>query len=166
VKDPVDRPRHPGIAGRIARAFIDSRLTPLLIVASILLGVMAIVLLPREEEPQIKVPMIDVLVAMPYLPPPSRARPTTTADGARGRVAWVEGGMLLPTLQHALVVDIGTQAGVRAGDRVTIYAADGTIAAKANVVRADPRSSTVRVVSQPLGALTTGLAVRVTEKLP
>jgi multidrug efflux pump subunit AcrB len=54
-----------GIAGRIARAFIDSKLTPLVIIASILLGAAAIVLLPREEEPQIKVPMVDVLVAMP-----------------------------------------------------------------------------------------------------
>ncbi|MFA6545688.1 MAG: efflux RND transporter permease subunit, partial [Limisphaerales bacterium] len=55
----------PGIAGRIARAFIDSKLTPLIIVTSVLLGIAAVVLLPREEEPQIKVPMIDVLVAMP-----------------------------------------------------------------------------------------------------
>lgn len=54
-----------GLAGRVARAFIDSKLTPLLIVASVLLGVFAVVMLPREEEPQIKVPMIDVLVSMP-----------------------------------------------------------------------------------------------------
>ncbi|NMD20478.1 MAG: efflux RND transporter permease subunit [Verrucomicrobia bacterium] len=54
-----------GLAGRVARAFIDSKLTPLLVVTSILLGLGAIILLPREEEPQIKVPMIDVLVAMP-----------------------------------------------------------------------------------------------------
>ncbi len=54
-----------GIAGRIARSFIDSKLTPLLIITSILLGTAATLLLPREEEPQIKVPMIDVLVAMP-----------------------------------------------------------------------------------------------------
>ena len=54
-----------GIAGRIARAFIDSKLTPLLVITSILLGAAATWLLPREEEPQIKVPMIDVLVAMP-----------------------------------------------------------------------------------------------------
>ena len=56
---------HPGIAGRIARTFINSKLTPLIIITSVLLGVGAIVLLPREEEPQIKVPMIDVLVSMP-----------------------------------------------------------------------------------------------------
>jgi multidrug efflux pump subunit AcrB len=54
-----------GLAGRIARAFIDSKLTPLVIITSILLGAAAILMLPREEEPQIKVPMIDVLVSMP-----------------------------------------------------------------------------------------------------
>ena len=54
-----------GLAGRIARAFIDSKLTPLVIIASVLLGLLAVLLLPREEEPQIKVPMVDVLVSMP-----------------------------------------------------------------------------------------------------
>jgi multidrug efflux pump subunit AcrB len=59
------RQAHRGIAGRIAAAFIDSRLTPLVVLASILLGVGAVLLLPREEEPQIVVPMIDVFVQMP-----------------------------------------------------------------------------------------------------
>jgi multidrug efflux pump subunit AcrB len=54
-----------GIAGRIAAAFIDSKLTPLVVIAAVLLGAAAIVMLPREEEPQIKVPMIDVMVTMP-----------------------------------------------------------------------------------------------------
>jgi multidrug efflux pump subunit AcrB len=54
-----------GFAGRVARSFIDSKLTPLLIITSVLLGTAALILLPREEEPQIKVPIIDVLVAMP-----------------------------------------------------------------------------------------------------
>ncbi|MCS6970105.1 MAG: efflux RND transporter permease subunit [Planctomycetota bacterium] len=54
-----------GPSGAIARAFVDSKLTPLLVVASVLLGLMAVILLPREEEPQIKVPMVDVMVAMP-----------------------------------------------------------------------------------------------------
>jgi multidrug efflux pump subunit AcrB len=54
-----------GIAGKIARAFIDSKLTPLIVVASVLLGLAAIVLLPREEEPQINVPMVDVMVNLP-----------------------------------------------------------------------------------------------------
>lgn len=54
-----------GFAGRIASQFIDSKLTPIVVAASLLLGVFAVLMLPREEEPQIKVPMIDVMVAMP-----------------------------------------------------------------------------------------------------
>jgi len=54
-----------GFAGKLARAFIHSKLTPLFIVASLLLGVGAVLLLPREEEPQIIVPMIDIFVQMP-----------------------------------------------------------------------------------------------------
>ncbi|MFA4915889.1 MAG: efflux RND transporter permease subunit [Syntrophales bacterium] len=54
-----------GLAGKLARAFIDSKLTPMIIAASILLGIGAVLLLPREEEPQIIVPMIDLFVQMP-----------------------------------------------------------------------------------------------------
>src|SRR5919109_438562 len=52
-------------AGKIAHAFIDSKLTPLVIVAALLLGAFAILQTPREEEPQIVVPMLDVFVQMP-----------------------------------------------------------------------------------------------------
>ena len=51
-----------GMAGRLAGAFIESKLTPLLIVVSLLLGAYAVIALPREEEPQIIVPMADVFV--------------------------------------------------------------------------------------------------------
>jgi multidrug efflux pump subunit AcrB len=54
-----------GLAGKIAHAFIDSRLTPLVIVGSLLLGLFSILQTPREEEPQIVVPMLDVFVGMP-----------------------------------------------------------------------------------------------------
>lgn len=54
-----------GAAGNIAQSFINSKLTPLIILGSILLGLGAVFFLPREEEPQIKVPMIDVLVSLP-----------------------------------------------------------------------------------------------------
>ena len=54
-----------GLAGRIAHTFIDSKLTPLIIVAALLLGTFAILETPREEEPQIVVPMLDVFVQMP-----------------------------------------------------------------------------------------------------
>ncbi len=58
-----------GMAGRMAAAFIDSKLTPLFIIASIALGLLAVIALPREEEPQIIVPMIDVFVEMPGASP-------------------------------------------------------------------------------------------------
>ncbi len=58
-----------GPAARLAGAFLRSRLTPLAIVASILLGSLAIALTPREEEPQIVVPMVDISVAWPGASP-------------------------------------------------------------------------------------------------
>jgi multidrug efflux pump subunit AcrB len=54
-----------GISGHIARAFIKSKLTPLIVLASLLLGMFAVVITSREEEPQIVVPMIDVIVSYP-----------------------------------------------------------------------------------------------------
>ncbi len=58
-----------GLAGRIAHSFIESRLTPLLIVASLLIGLFSVAITPREEEPQIIVPMLDVFVGMPGASP-------------------------------------------------------------------------------------------------
>ncbi|MCE5266100.1 MAG: efflux RND transporter permease subunit [Deltaproteobacteria bacterium] len=58
-----------GISGSIARAFIQSKLTPLIVAASLLLGLFAVIVTPREEEPQILVPMIDVFVAYPGASP-------------------------------------------------------------------------------------------------
>ena len=61
----MSAPRHLGPAGRFAQAWISSKLTPLLICAALLTGAFAVWKLPREEEPQIVVPMIDVFVQMP-----------------------------------------------------------------------------------------------------
>jgi multidrug efflux pump subunit AcrB len=58
-----------GNAGRFAALFITSKLTLIGVIASILLGIFAVLQLPREEEPQIKVPMIDILVSMPGASP-------------------------------------------------------------------------------------------------
>jgi multidrug efflux pump subunit AcrB len=54
-----------GLAGRLAQAFLGSKLTPLFIAASLGLGALALLATPREEEPQIRVPMVDVAVAWP-----------------------------------------------------------------------------------------------------
>jgi multidrug efflux pump subunit AcrB len=54
-----------GISGRIARAFVDSEITPLLALAGILLGLFAILASPREEEPQINVTFSNVIIPFP-----------------------------------------------------------------------------------------------------
>ena len=55
--------KHPlGIAGGLTKAFIGSALTPLFILAALAAGLVALISLPREEEPQISVPMVDIHV--------------------------------------------------------------------------------------------------------
>ena len=58
-----------GISGRIARAFLRSKLTPLVTIAALAVGVLGLLGIPREEEPQISVPMIDVIAALPGASP-------------------------------------------------------------------------------------------------
>ena len=101
-------------------------------------------------------------------PPASpRGRLTPVTDGPTGSVVWVASESLLPTLQHALILDIGADSGLRPGDRVTVYGENGTaVVASADIVRVDRRSATALVVRQSLGSLAAGLRVRVTEKLP
>ena len=54
-----------GIAGNLARFFIDSPLTPLLMLATLALGLLGLFVTPRQEDPQISVPMIDILFEYP-----------------------------------------------------------------------------------------------------
>src|SRR5512143_3776624 len=67
-----------GLAGRLARTFLRSRLTPLIVFASLLLGLFAVALTPREEEPQIVVPMVDVYVPLPGASPAEVEAQVTT----------------------------------------------------------------------------------------
>lgn len=54
-----------GIAGRITRQFINSPVTPLLMVAFLIVGLMGLMFTPRQEDPKISVPMVDILVQYP-----------------------------------------------------------------------------------------------------
>lgn len=54
-----------GFAGRLGKTFVHSKLTPVITITSLLLGLMAVILTPKEEEPQISVPMIDIRTAAP-----------------------------------------------------------------------------------------------------
>ncbi len=58
-----------GLAGRLAQAFLNSKLTPLFIAASLALGIFSVAIIPREEDPQILVPMLDIATAMPGASP-------------------------------------------------------------------------------------------------
>ena len=56
-----------GLSGRLTRATITSPLTPLFLLAAVVVGLIATMTIPREEEPQISVPMVDIQVAAPGL---------------------------------------------------------------------------------------------------
>jgi multidrug efflux pump subunit AcrB len=56
---------HLGLAGRTARFFIQSPLSPLFFLAMMLMGLMGLVITPRQEDPQISVPMVDIFVQYP-----------------------------------------------------------------------------------------------------
>jgi len=58
-----------GLAGRLAKAFLNSKLTPLFIVTSLAIGIFAVAVIPREEDPQILVPMLDITTALPGASP-------------------------------------------------------------------------------------------------
>jgi len=58
-----------GVAGRLAEFFLDSKLTPLLLVAALGVGVWSVFGLPSREEPEIVVPVADVLLPMPGATP-------------------------------------------------------------------------------------------------
>lgn len=63
--DSTEETHHLGVAGWIAKSFITSPLTPMLIVLSILIGLAGIAFTPRQEDPQISVPMVDIFVQYP-----------------------------------------------------------------------------------------------------
>jgi multidrug efflux pump subunit AcrB len=54
-----------GLAGTIARTFIHSPVTPMILIATLLIGVVGLFFTPRQEDPQISVPMIDVYLSYP-----------------------------------------------------------------------------------------------------
>lgn len=58
-----------GLSGKIANAFITSKLTILLMIAFMLIGAYSTMLMPREEEPQIQVPLADIFIAFPGASP-------------------------------------------------------------------------------------------------
>lgn len=60
MNTPASENQAAGLAGRVAKGFVHSKLTPVIIATSLLLGIFAVIFTPKEEEPQISVPMIDI----------------------------------------------------------------------------------------------------------
>ena len=69
MKPKTNKNMQEGISGKIANFFINSKLTILLMVALMVIGVYSSFLIPREEEPQINVPMADVMIGYPGATP-------------------------------------------------------------------------------------------------
>ncbi len=131
-----------GISGRIAAAFQSAQLTPLLALLALLLGLLAVLVTPREEEPQIDVTMAQVVVGYPG---------ATVAD-VEQRVAipverWLQGmagvehvmavsrpGMALVTVQFQVGVP-RSEALVRLHDTVITHAAELPPGASAPLVQ-------------------------------
>ncbi len=80
-----------GISGRIARIFLHSQMTPLLALVAVLLGAFAVIVTPREEEPQINVTMANVLIAYPGASALDVARTVSTpAEQVLSQIAGVD----------------------------------------------------------------------------
>ena len=64
-KNPETNNPELGMAGSIAKQFIDSPVTPLLMLAFLAIGLLGLIFTPRQEDPKISVPMVDVMVSYP-----------------------------------------------------------------------------------------------------
>ncbi|MDR9468228.1 efflux RND transporter permease subunit [Marinospirillum sp.] len=101
-----------GLSGRIAAAFQTSRLTPLLALAGLLMGLFAVAVTPKEEEPQIDVTMADVFIGFPGASPAEVEQLVATpAEQTLSEMAGVEHvysvsrhGMAMVTVQFAVGV--------------------------------------------------------------
>jgi len=67
-----------GIAGRLAKGFYKSKLTLLILFASVAVGIFSIVITPKAEDPQIIVPMVDIITPYPGATPAEVEKRITT----------------------------------------------------------------------------------------
>jgi hypothetical protein len=115
----------------------------------------------------------DMLLGFTLPADTTTIRPAPVAGGATGRVVWIEGTALLPSLQHAVIIDLGSRDGLRTGDQVALITSTGegpgaltTDAAIATIVRVAPRAATAIIIRQSSAAIEVGMRARVTAKLP
>ena len=114
-----------GISGRIAKFFLHSQLTPLIALIALLLGLFAMLVTPREEEPQINVTMANVFIPFPGASAKDvESLVATPAEQVLSQIAGIEHvysvsrpGMAVITVQYKVGED-RTQALVRLYDTI------------------------------------------------
>lgn len=104
------------------------------------------------------------------------AEPIT--DGRTGKVRWIAGEPVLPTVQHYIVVDLGAASGLNTGDELELYqpmqrptdpaelASPEETIARAQVLRVTAQGATAVITHQTQPAIHDGMAVRVVSKMP
>jgi multidrug efflux pump subunit AcrB len=150
-----------GISGRIARFFVSSQLTPLVALVALLLGLFAVAVTPREEEPQINVTMANVLIPFPGASARDvEALVATPAEQVLAQITGVEHvysvsspGMAVLTVQFEVGED-RTQALVRLYD--TIYSNKDWISPNLGV--GEPIIKPMGIDDVPIVALTLSTA--------
>ena len=117
----------------------------------------------------------SLLPVAPQLPPRT-SRASAIANGPEMRIAWVDGGSVLPTLQRYVVLDRGSAGGIRIGDQVTLFRGrrqtpegitlpESEIAV-AQVVRTSGSASTAMIIAQSQPEIGEGTQARVSAKMP
>ena len=104
-----------GVAGRIAHTFINTPVTPMLLVATLLIGLMGLYFTPRQEDPQLSVPMIDIYLSYPgtsseqveSLVTEPFERLMSEITGVRHVYSATERGKAIVTVQFTVGEDLG-----------------------------------------------------------
>ncbi len=115
-----------GLSGRLTKATIASPLTPLFLLAAIAMGLLAVMTIPREEEPQISVPMVDIIVQAPGLRAPDAvelvAKPLETivksVDGVEHVYTFADDNQVMVTARFKVGTDPDAAA-VRIHEKVS-----------------------------------------------
>ena len=126
-----------GISGRIARAFITAQLTPLLAIFGLLLGVFAVLVTPKEEEPQINVTMANVLIPFPAASTEDvHNLVTVPAEQVVSQITGIDHGLFAAGAEQALLAPALTT--VLITDSVAPSRVPPALASRVHVVSAAP----------------------------
>ena len=124
-KNQSRRDKELGLAGNIAKTFINSPVTPMLLIATLLIGLSGLFFTPRQEDPQISVPMIDIFVSYPgtsatqveSLVTDPLERLMDEIPGVRHTFSATQRGSAIVTVQFYVGEDLG-QSIVKVNDKI------------------------------------------------